>query len=62
MVIIIDGSFRGNKTIDLKGIVDEALLECPCVDSVLVVERTMTEVRMKTIEISFWPLIGKSFN
>ena len=31
MVITADGSFRGNKTIDLKSIVDEALLNCTCV-------------------------------
>jgi acetyl-CoA synthetase len=47
MVITADGSFRGNKTIDLKGIVDEALTQCPCVEKVLVAERTMTQVKMK---------------
>lgn len=47
LVITSDGGFRGNKTIDLKGIVDEALVECPSVEKVLVVERTKTEVQMK---------------
>jgi len=46
MVITSDGSFRGNKTIDLKGIVDEALSDCPCVESVLVAERTKTQINM----------------
>ena len=46
MVITSDGSYRGNKTIDLKGIVDEALINCPCVENVLVVERTKTEINM----------------
>ncbi len=46
MVVTSDGSFRGNKTIDLKGIVDEALTNCPCVRSVLVVERTKTHINM----------------
>lgn len=46
MVITSDGSFRGKKTIDLKGIVDEALTDCPCVDSVLVAKRTNGEVTM----------------
>jgi acetyl-CoA synthetase len=36
-----------NKSIDLKGIVDEALEKCPCVEKVLVVKRTNTEVNMK---------------
>ena len=47
LVITSDGSYRGKKTIDLKGIVDEALAETPCVDSVLVVKRIHTEVAMK---------------
>ncbi len=47
MVITSDGSFRGHKTIDLKGIVDEALENCPCVESVLVVNRINSDVVMK---------------
>ncbi|MEL6809916.1 MAG: acetate--CoA ligase [Bacteroidota bacterium] len=47
MVITSDGSFRGNKTIDLKGIVDEALESCDCVENVLVVKRIHSEVTMK---------------
>ena len=47
MVITSDGSYRGDKTIDLKGIVDEALLKTPCVEKVLVVKRTNTPVSMK---------------
>ena len=47
MVITSDGSYRGNKAIDLKGIVDEALEKCPSVETVLVVKRTNTEVTMK---------------
>src|SRR5690554_733203 len=47
MVITSDGGFRGSKTIDLKSIVDEALESCESVESVLVVERTKTEVKMK---------------
>ncbi|MEJ6613648.1 MAG: acetate--CoA ligase [Saprospiraceae bacterium] len=46
MVITSDGSYRGKKTIDLKGIIDEALKDCTCVDSVLVAKRTNTEVNM----------------
>ena len=47
MVITADGSFRGTKTIDLKGIVDEALENCECVKTVLVVKRIMTNINMK---------------
>ncbi len=46
MVITADGGFRGNKTIDLKGIVDDSLLNCPCVEKVLVAKRTHTTVTM----------------
>jgi len=47
LVITSDGGFRGSKTIDLKGIVDEAVNTCPGVERVLVVKRTQTEVSMK---------------
>ncbi|WP_159799020.1 acetate--CoA ligase [Flavobacterium sp. MK4S-17] len=47
MVITADGGFRGNKTIDLKGIIDEALEKCPSVENVLVVKRTNTTINMK---------------
>jgi len=47
MVITSDGSFRGNKTIDLKGIVDEGLEECLGVNTVLVAKRIHSEINMK---------------
>ena len=47
IVITSDGSFRGNKTIDLKGIVDEALESCPGIKTVLVAKRTDSEIKMK---------------
>ncbi|CAL2105208.1 acetyl-CoA synthetase (AMP-forming) [Tenacibaculum sp. 190524A02b] len=47
MVITSDGSFRGAKTIDLKGIVDEALESCNTVDTVLVAKRIATDISMK---------------
>lgn len=46
MVITADGSFRGNKSIDLKGIVDEALKDCDIIEKVLVVKRTNADVPM----------------
>ncbi|MCG8795327.1 acetate--CoA ligase [Tenacibaculum finnmarkense] len=47
MVITSDGSFRGTKTIDLKTIVDEALNDCECIHTSLVVKRTNVTVEMK---------------
>lgn len=46
MVITSDGSFRGNKTIDLKSIVDEALEDCSGIKSVLVVKRINSDIKM----------------
>ena len=47
MVICSDGSYRGTKTIDLKGIVDEALETCPGIAKSLVVKRTGGTATMK---------------
>ncbi|EWH15224.1 acetate/CoA ligase [Cellulophaga geojensis KL-A] len=46
LVITSDGSFRGKKSIDLKGIVDVALNDCPGVKTVLVAKRTNAEITM----------------
>jgi len=46
MVITSDGGYRGNKTIDLKSIVDEALKTCPSVEKVLVDKRTNESINM----------------
>lgn len=48
MVICSDGSYRGSKTIDLKGIVDEALANCPNVEECLVVKRIHTDIHMES--------------
>ena len=47
MVLTSDGSFRGTKTIDLKGIVDEALESCPDIKKVLVAKRINSKIEMK---------------
>jgi acetyl-CoA synthetase len=47
MVITSDGGYRGNKTIDLKSIIDDALQNCPSVKSVLVVKRINSNITMK---------------
>ncbi len=61
MVITSDGSYRGAKTLDLKGIVDVALDDCPGVQSVLVVKRIASDIYMKEGR-DFWlaPLIAKA--
>ena len=46
MVITSDGSFRGGKNIDLKGIVDVGLKSCGCVESVLVAKRINSDINM----------------
>ena len=48
IVITSDGSYRGAKTIDLKGIVDEALESCPNVNTVLVAKRIHSDIQMKS--------------
>ncbi len=47
VVLTSDGSYRGKKSIDLKGIVDEALETCPGVETVLVAKRINTDITMK---------------
>lgn len=47
LIVCSDGSYRGNKAIDLKGIIDKAVEKCPTVEKVLVVKRTGGEVTMK---------------
>ncbi|WP_407481338.1 acetate--CoA ligase [Elizabethkingia meningoseptica] len=48
IIVCSDGSYRGSKAIDLKGIVDEALESNQTeVEKVLVVKRTNTDVKMK---------------
>ncbi|MGB0981321.1 MAG: acetate--CoA ligase [Winogradskyella sp.] len=62
MLITSDGSYRGKKTIDLKGIVDEALNETPTIASVLVVKRTNSEIKMKSGR-DYWlqPLLDDAY-
>ncbi|WP_430468306.1 acetate--CoA ligase [Winogradskyella ouciana] len=61
MVITSDGSYRGAKTIDLKGIVDDALEDCPNIESVLVAKRINSNIDMKEGR-DYWlqPLLDKA--
>lgn len=47
LVITSDGAYRGSKSIELKTIVDDALMESPTVERVLVVNRTNSHVSMQ---------------
>ncbi|MDC6364390.1 MULTISPECIES: acetate--CoA ligase [Flavobacteriaceae] len=63
MVLTSDGSYRGTKTIDLKGIVDEALQHCPNVETVLVTKRTGEEIPMKDGRDKWLqPLLDKAYS
>ena len=46
LVITADGSFRGNKQIQLKEVIDDALIGCPTVEKVIVLTNTRTPVSM----------------
>ncbi|UII79838.1 acetate--CoA ligase [Flagellimonas sp. CMM7] len=63
MVLTSDGSYRGNKTIDLKGIVDDALTQCPGVETVLVAKRTNADISMeKGRDQWLQPLLDKAYS
>lgn len=46
LVITSDGGFRGTKNIELKNIVDDALVQCQTVERVIVLTRSRTPVSM----------------
>lgn len=46
VVITADGAFRGNKQIQLKEVIDDALIGCPTVERVIVLTHTRTAVSM----------------
>jgi acetyl-CoA synthetase len=54
IVVTADGGFRGEKTINLKGIIDEALTQCPGVTRAIVVEHTRTGPSMKEGRDVWW--------
>ncbi|MDH5597625.1 MAG: acetate--CoA ligase [Cyclobacteriaceae bacterium] len=54
IVLTTDGAYRGGKTIDLKGIVDNALESCTSVESVIVLKRTGADISMKPDRDIWW--------
>ena len=54
IVLTSDGAFRGDKTINLKSIVDEALPKCPSIEKVIVVQHTKGNVTMHPSRDIWW--------
>ena len=54
MVITSDGNFRGNKNIEVKAVVDEALKNTNSIEKVIVYQRTNVEVTMKIGRDLWW--------
>lgn len=54
VILTADGAYRGDKKIDLKGIVDEALLKCPTIEKSIVLKRTNVKLLMKAGRDLWW--------
>lgn len=54
LVLTADGAYRGDKTINLKNIVDEALEKCPTVKTVIVAERINSKPKLKPGRDFWW--------
>jgi acetyl-CoA synthetase len=54
MVLTSDGAFRGDKIINLKSIVDEALEKSPTIEKCIVLERTKSNIDMKPTRDVWW--------
>ena len=54
VILTADGTLRGDKKIELKAIVDEALQKCPTIERTIVLTRTGTKVNMKQGRDVWW--------
>lgn len=62
MLITSDGGYRGNKTIPIKAITDEAMSACRCVTTAIVLKRTGEQVHMQEGRDHWWhELMQKEF-
>ena len=53
-ILTCDGAYRGNKEIPLKAVIDDALVQCPFVEKVIVLTRTHTPVSMMKGRDVWW--------
>jgi acetyl-CoA synthetase len=62
MVLTSDGNYRGAKSIPVKAVVDEAILNTPSIEKVIVLKRTGEDVVMKADRDLWWheAVAGKS--
>jgi acetyl-CoA synthetase len=49
ILITADGTYRRGKIIDLKRISDEALLQCPTIETVIVLQHTRNDIKMSDL-------------
>jgi len=54
LILTSDGAYRGDKTLDLKSIVDEALLKCPTIEKAVIYKRTKGKVSMLPNRDLWW--------
>ena len=54
IVLTSDGAYRGDKTINLKNVIDEALETCPSVKNVLVYKHTGSAVNINSSRDKWW--------
>ena len=54
LVVTSDGGFRGKKVLELKSIVDDALMQCKSVEKVIVLTRTRTPISMIKVRDVWW--------
>lgn len=54
VLLTTDGAFRGDKSINLKAIVDDALAKSPTVEKCIVLERTKTKINMQPTRDVWW--------
>ena len=54
IVVTADGAYRGNKSIPLKSVIDDALVSCPSVKKVIVLTRTGVPVSMIKDRDCWW--------
>ena len=59
IVVTADGAYRGNKTIPLKSVMDEAVVNCTSVEKIIVLTRTQMAVSMLNGRDCWWEEVMK---